>query len=233
MIDELSFLYQYSFFSGFNFTKYLPSLFLVRLLAGASFFIAVKNGVPLFLLNSKYLKWISDLYREVSLFAEWIINASNAILKRRFLTEEESLSVESGVPALTKAAGNLLCVVCCFNTPKLNSNGEEKKYVFLMPVQKFVVVLCLRGAPALRAAQAAQAVPGNGDGNSGDVPALMWAQPCSSCQGDLLSTAQYWGIFWDLPCALCSVEIKLLVVGLEGIGAWGLIVCLFNHFLGL
>lgn len=28
MIDEPSFLYQYVFFSGFNFTKYLPSLFL-------------------------------------------------------------------------------------------------------------------------------------------------------------------------------------------------------------
>lgn len=48
----------------------------------------------------------------------------------------------SGVPALTKAAANLLCVVCCFNTPKLNSNGEEKKDGFLMPVQRFVIVLC-------------------------------------------------------------------------------------------
>lgn len=57
MIDELSFLYQYFFFF---LVLTLPGIFpvcsLVRLLAGASFFIAVKNGVPLFLLNSKYLK---------------------------------------------------------------------------------------------------------------------------------------------------------------------------------
>lgn len=81
------FLYQFIFFSDFYLYRVsiFPVCSVVRLVAGASFFIALKNGVPLFLLNSKYLKWISDLYVEVSLFAEWIINASNAILKRHFL----------------------------------------------------------------------------------------------------------------------------------------------------
>lgn len=134
MIDELSFWYQYLFFSGVNFTEYPPSLFLVRLLAGASFFIAVKNGVSLFLLNSKYLKWISDLYREVSLFAEWIINASNAILKRRFLTEEEkflNLDVWFVCSHQSSWEFSLYCLLFQYSKAK-QQQRREKKIFFLV-----------------------------------------------------------------------------------------------------
>lgn len=150
MIDELSFLYQYILFLVLTLPSIFPVRSLVRLLAGASFFIAVKNGVPLFLLNSKYLKWISDLYREGSLFAEWIINASNAILKRRFLTEEEkSLNLDVWFPCSHQSSWEFSLYCLLFQYSKAKQQQRREKNMFFLSVQKFVSVLCLRGAGAI------------------------------------------------------------------------------------
>lgn len=68
------------FFFFFNLTCYLPIWFSGRLCGQHTFPYCLKNGVPLFLLNSKRVTRISDVYIIVLLFVG-AINASNAALK--------------------------------------------------------------------------------------------------------------------------------------------------------
>lgn len=149
----------------------------------------------------------------------------------------------SDFPALTKAAGNFLCIVCCFNTTKQNSNGEEENddffclfgnlWVFCVwQVLEFSSVLKTHAQTSTKT----QPVAGNGRGRfkflliSRAPVALCWLQVlgqdstshCSSFQWDfywpqLPQLRDHLGPFW----ALCTVEKKLLFVGLEGIGRVG------------
>lgn len=76
---------------GFAFVFYYPhpaSIFsfppVISPVAGASFFGALENTRPLFILSPQYRKWNFNLGVEVSLLVIWIINTSTAIFRSWF-----------------------------------------------------------------------------------------------------------------------------------------------------
>lgn len=166
----------------------------------------------------------------------------------------------SGFAALTRAAGNFLCVVCCFNAPKLNSNGEEKKDVFFCLLRN-LWVFCVWEVPEFSSVLKtdAQASPANrqcqGMGEEGFSPcwcarpqflSVPWepgAQPRLQGRGKgKPCSSLHWHFYcqnspqpreiWDLFCALGMLRRSCPLWAWREL-EWGDLACFFGHFLGL
>lgn len=120
--------YSYSDFSPpffFNLSCYLPIWFSGRLCGQHTFLYCLKNGVPLFLLNSKRITRISDVYIIVLLFVG-AINASNAALKMFSHLRREHLESGRIADLLWAAALVRFSILCCFNSAEMVRKGAEK-----------------------------------------------------------------------------------------------------------
>lgn len=109
----------------FNLSCYLPIWFSGRLCGQHTFLYCLKNGVPLFLLNSKCITRISDVYIIVLLFVG-AINASNAALKMFSHLRREHLESGRIADLLWAAALVRFSILCCFNSAEMVRKGAEK-----------------------------------------------------------------------------------------------------------
>lgn len=109
----------------FNLSCYLPIWFSGRLCGQHTFLYCLKNGVPLFLLNSKRITRISDVYIIVLLFVG-AINASNAALKMFSHLRREHLESGRIADLLWAAALVRFSILCCFNSAEMVRKGAEK-----------------------------------------------------------------------------------------------------------
>lgn len=109
----------------FNLSCYLPIWFSGRLCGQHTFLYCLKNGVPLFLLNSKRVTRISDVYIIVLLFVG-AINASNAALKMFSHLRREHLESGRIADLLWAAALVRFSILCCFNSAEMVRKGAEK-----------------------------------------------------------------------------------------------------------